>query len=85
MTAAKRGQLDNREDRMGIKVGSKIRHTVTNEEGLVVGVSDNTRDCVLVRFGNSFDYLVERAKLQAVERHAAAPPSKAMNSRLLIQ
>jgi hypothetical protein len=52
---------------MAIRVGEKIRHAVTKEEGVVIAISEHTRDCILVRFGASFGYLVKKASLERVE------------------
>ena len=45
---------------MSIRLGDKIRHALTDEEGAVVAVFDNTPTCVTVRFGNSFAYLIAK-------------------------
>jgi hypothetical protein len=34
---------------MSIKIGDKIRHAVTHEEGAVVAISNNTPTCVEVQ------------------------------------
>jgi hypothetical protein len=39
---------------------------MTKEEGVVVAMSENSHDCVLVRFGAAFDYLVKKASLERV-------------------
>jgi hypothetical protein len=58
---------------MSIKIGDKIRYSVTNEEGAVVAISNNT-SCAAVRFGNSFAYLVATKELElvAITTRAAA-------------
>jgi hypothetical protein len=45
---------------MSIRVGDRIRYLVTDEDGEVVAESNG---CVMVRFGESFEYHVEREKL----------------------
>jgi hypothetical protein len=55
-----------KEGGMSIKVGEKVRDTVTKEEGVVVAVSDNTSNCVVVRFGSSFEYVIERDKREPI-------------------
>src|SRR5262249_8456536 len=57
---------DLREDDMSINIGDTIRLAETQEEGVVVATSNNTPDCVVVHFGNSFAYLIERKKLELV-------------------
>jgi hypothetical protein len=52
-----------KESGMSIRLGDKIRYSVTNEEGAVVAISNNT-PCVAVRFGNSFAYLVATKELE---------------------
>jgi len=54
-----------KESGMSIRLGDKIRYSVTNEEGAVVAISNNT-PCVAVRFGNSFAYLVATKELELV-------------------
>jgi hypothetical protein len=54
-----------KESGMSIKVGDKIRYSVTEEEGAVVAMSNNT-SCVAVRFGNSFAYLIATKELELV-------------------
>jgi len=51
---------------MSIRIGDKIRHAVTHEEGAVVALSNNTPTCVAVRFGNSFAYLIATKELELV-------------------
>ena len=51
---------------MSINIGDTIRLAETQEEGVVVATSNNTPDCVVVHFGNSFAYLIERKKLELV-------------------
>jgi hypothetical protein len=41
---------------MSIKIGDKIRYLATSEDGEVVDVSNVSPGCVLVRFGESFEY-----------------------------
>lgn len=53
---------------MGIKSGEKIRYLRTNEDGEVVSESEVSPDCVTVRFGESFEYVVEKEKLALVGR-----------------
>jgi hypothetical protein len=57
---------DLREDDMSINIGDTIRFAETQEEGVVVATSNNTPNCVVVHFGNSFAYLIERNKLELV-------------------
>jgi dsDNA-specific endonuclease/ATPase MutS2 len=52
-----------KESSMSIKIGDKIRYSVTNEEGAVVAISNNT-SCAAVQFGNSFAYLVATKELE---------------------
>jgi hypothetical protein len=54
-----------RKSSMSIKVGDTIRYAVTDEEGEVVAISDNT-PCVAVRFGDSFTYLIAAKELELV-------------------
>ena len=49
---------------MTIKVGDKVRDRFTKEEGMVVGISNNMPNCVVVRFANSRAYLIDREKLE---------------------
>jgi len=65
-----------KESSMSIKIGDKIRYSVTNEEGAVVAISNNT-SCAAVRFGNSFAYLVATKELELV-----AIPTRAAAHRL---
>jgi hypothetical protein len=51
---------------MSINIGDTIRLAATQEEGVVVATSNNTPNCVVVQFGNSFGYLIERKKLEQV-------------------
>ena len=51
---------------MSINIGDTIRLAATQEEGVVVATSNNTPNCVVVQFGNSFAYLIERKKLEQV-------------------
>ena len=48
---------------MSIKIGDKIRYSVTQEEGAVVAMCNNA-SCVAVRFGNSFAYLIATKELE---------------------
>ena len=48
---------------MSIKIGDKIRYIATSEDGEVVGASELSPGCVSVRFGDSFEYLVEKERL----------------------
>src|SRR5262249_52159074 len=57
---------DQREDDMSINIGDTIRLAETQEEGVVVATSNNTPNCVLVHFGKSFAYLIERKELELV-------------------
>src|SRR5262249_7301457 len=50
---------------MSIRLGDKIRYSVTNEEGAVVAISNNT-PCVAVRLRNSISYLVVTKELELV-------------------
>jgi hypothetical protein len=36
---------------MTLKIGDKVRHVETKEEGKVVAISKKTPQCVMVRFG----------------------------------
>jgi hypothetical protein len=54
-----------KESGMSIKIGDKIRYSVTQEEGAVVAMSNNT-SCVAVRLGNSFAYLIATKELELV-------------------
>ena len=51
---------------MSIKIGDKIRYIATSEDGEVVGASELSPRCVLVRFGESFEYLIEKDKLSLI-------------------
>jgi hypothetical protein len=51
---------------MSIKIGDKIRYIATSEDGEVVGSSELSPGCVLVRFGASFEYLIERDRLSLI-------------------
>jgi hypothetical protein len=51
---------------MSINIGDTIRLAETQEEGVVVATSNNTPNCVVVHFGKSFAYLIERNKLELV-------------------
>ena len=51
---------------MSINIGDTIRLAATQEEGVVVATSNNTPNCVVVQFGKSFGYLIERKKLEQV-------------------
>jgi len=51
---------------MSIKIGDTIRLAETQEEGVVVATSNNTPNCVVVHFGKSFAYLIERKELELV-------------------
>jgi hypothetical protein len=48
---------------MSIKIGDKIRYIATCEDGEVVGASELSPGCVSVRFGDSFEYLIEKDRL----------------------
>ena len=54
---------------MSIRSGDKIRYLRTNEDGEVVSESKVSPDCVMVRFGESFEYVVEKEKLSVVARN----------------
>jgi hypothetical protein len=54
---------------MSIRSGDKIRYLRTNEDGEVVSESKVSPDCVTVRFGESFEYVVEKEKLSVVTRN----------------
>jgi hypothetical protein len=62
------GSLKHRWGRktMSIKIGDKIRYIATSEDGEVVGASELSPGCVLVRFGQSFEYLIEKDRLALV-------------------
>ena len=51
---------------MSIKIGDKIRYIATSEDGEVVGASELSLGCVSVRFGDSFEYLIERDRVALV-------------------
>ena len=51
---------------MSIKIGDKIRYIATSEDGEVVGASELSPGCVSVRFGDSFEYLIERDRVALV-------------------
>jgi hypothetical protein len=51
---------------MSIKIGDKIRYVATSEDGEVVGASELSPGCVSVRFGDSFEYLIEKDRLALV-------------------
>jgi hypothetical protein len=76
-TPLRQAPLGNlKESNMSIKIGDKIRYSVTNEEGAVVAISNNT-SCAAVQFGNSFAYLVATKELELV-----AIPTRAAAHRL---
>ena len=54
---------------MSIRSGDKIRYVRTNEDGEVVSESKVSPDWVTVRFGKSFEYVVEKEKLSVVARN----------------
>ena len=51
---------------MSIKIGDKIRYIATSEYGEVVGASELSPGCVSVRFGDSFEYLIEKDRVALV-------------------
>jgi hypothetical protein len=51
---------------MSIKIGDKIRYIATSEDGEVVGASELSPGCVLVRFGASLEYLIEKERLSLI-------------------
>ena len=51
---------------MSIRIGDKIRYIATSEDGEVVGASELSPGCVLVRFGASLEYLIEKDKLSVI-------------------
>ena len=51
---------------MSIKIGDKIRYVATSEDGEVVGASELSPGCVSVRFGDSFEYLIEKDRLSLI-------------------
>jgi hypothetical protein len=51
---------------MSISMGDIVCHISANEEGEVVAVSKISPDCVMVRFGESFEYLIEKDRLALV-------------------
>jgi hypothetical protein len=51
---------------MSIKIGDKIRYIATSEDGEVVGASELSTGCVLVRFGASLEYLIEKDRLSLI-------------------
>ena len=50
---------------MSIKVGDTIRYAVTDEEGEVIAIYDNT-SCAAVRFGESLAYVIGTKELELV-------------------
>jgi hypothetical protein len=62
------GSLKHRWGRktMSIKIGDKIRYIATSEDGEVVGASELSPGCVSVRFGDSFEYLIEKDRVALV-------------------
>ena len=60
---------------MSIKIGDKIRYIATSEDGEVVGASELSPGCVSVRFGDSFEYLIEKDKLSLIAGETSANPS----------
>ena len=58
---------------MSIKIGDKIRYIATSEDGEVVGASELSPGCVSVRFGKSFEYLIEKDRLSLVAGGSAHP------------
>jgi hypothetical protein len=65
---------------MSIKIGDKIRLATTQEEGVVLATSTNTPNCVAVRFGNSFAYLIPTKELDLI-----ATPTSTRNHSWLIR
>jgi hypothetical protein len=59
---------------MSIKIGDKIRLATTQEEGVVLATSSNTPNCVAVRFGNSFAYLIPTKELDLIATPARVRP-----------
>jgi hypothetical protein len=51
---------------MSIKIGDKIRYIATSEDGEVVGASELSPGFVLVHFGASFEYLIEKDRLSLI-------------------
>jgi hypothetical protein len=51
---------------MSIKIGDKIRYIATSEDGEVVGASELSPGFVSVRFGGSFEYLIEKDRLSLI-------------------
>jgi hypothetical protein len=51
---------------MSIKIGDKIRYIATSADGDVVGASELSPGCVLVRFGASLEYLIEKERLSLI-------------------
>ena len=51
---------------MSIRIGDKIRYILTSEDGEVVGASELSPGCVLVRFGASLEYLIEKDRLSLI-------------------
>jgi hypothetical protein len=49
---------------MSISIGDTIRFAATQEEGVIVATSNDTPNCVAVRFGNSFAYFVATKELE---------------------
>jgi hypothetical protein len=56
---------------MTLKIGDNVRHVETKEEGKVVAISKETPQCVMVRFGKSFAYAIEREKLEPIAPKSA--------------
>jgi len=66
-TPLRQAHLDGlKESGMSIKIGDKVRHAVTHEEGAVVAISNDTPTCVEVRFSNSLPYLIATKELELV-------------------
>jgi hypothetical protein len=51
---------------MSIQIGDKIRYIATSEDGEVVGASELSPGCISVRFGDSFEYLIEKDRVALV-------------------
>jgi len=60
---------------MSIRIGDKIRYILTSEDGEVVGASELSPGCVSVRFGDSFEYLIEKDRVALVAGWASANSS----------
>jgi hypothetical protein len=51
---------------MSIMIGDKVRYIATSEVGEVVSASELSTGCVSVRFGDSFEYMIEKDRLSLI-------------------